>query len=228
MDAPMKYYREKVLDLWHCFAEGRRYSLDAFRSDGYLRRLVAQDTRETRKDELERVAMLVRPTAGLRVLDFGCGLGSLSELLAARGCSVTGADASPEILAAARSRNPALSFVSVDEAPRDQDVVTSMHVLGHVPDPRETLRKMYDLLAPGGRIVFCVPNPAFTVAMIPNNLLNSYLPDTTVMRCWSSARLRSELRQAGFTGIRIATCGEFPGLLRFRSLRSRLVGEARR
>lgn len=42
--------------------------------------------------------------------------------------------------------------------------VDAMRVLGHVPDPRRLLRDMRALLVPGGRLVICVPNPAYTMA----------------------------------------------------------------
>jgi SAM-dependent methyltransferase len=43
------------------------------------------------------------PLAGLRVLDVGCGAGLASEALARLGAEVTGMDAAPEALAAARA-----------------------------------------------------------------------------------------------------------------------------
>src|SRR3546814_4040904 len=44
------------------------------------------------------------PQAGERILDLGCGDGVLSEKLLEAGAQVIGADASPELVAAARER----------------------------------------------------------------------------------------------------------------------------
>ena len=48
--------------------------------------------------------MAARLSPGDRVLDIGCGTGSLVSLLAAKGCMVTGIDVSPAMLAQAQER----------------------------------------------------------------------------------------------------------------------------
>src|SRR4051794_15900382 len=45
----------------------------------------------------------LKPLAGKNALDVGCGAGLLAEPLARLGASVTGVDASPELIAAARN-----------------------------------------------------------------------------------------------------------------------------
>ena len=57
---------------------------------------------------------LLAPNAGERVLDLGCGTGELTAMIAARGARVTGLDASDEMLATARARQPELTFVAAD------------------------------------------------------------------------------------------------------------------
>lgn len=223
----MKHYKEKLRDLLRCFADGT-YAVEQFGQPEYLARLIAYERTENCRADLDRILALVRPKPALRVLDYGCGIGALCEKLAAAGCAVTGADAIPEILTLARQRHPEIRFVGISDAAGEYDVIVSMHVLGHVPDARQALAKMRSLLRPGGRLLFCVPNPAFTVAMIPNNSINDYVPDPTVIRCWSRRRIISELASAGFSAIRIETFGELPTLFRFNALRSRLVGEASR
>lgn len=51
---------------------------------------------------------------GLRILDLGCGGGDVSRLLASHGLGVTGVDANPELLAAARERYPECRFERQD------------------------------------------------------------------------------------------------------------------
>ena len=46
----------------------------------------------------------LKPQKGERILDLGCGDGQLTQRIAATGAVVSGVDASPEMVAAARSR----------------------------------------------------------------------------------------------------------------------------
>ena len=57
-------------------------------------------------DALEQnlILDLIGPPAGRRILDVGCGDGILAVELASRGATVTGIDASPDMIAAARGR----------------------------------------------------------------------------------------------------------------------------
>ena len=86
-----------------------------------------------------------RFTPGVRVLDVGCGSGSFVQLIAARGCDVTGFDASELLLSVAR-RTPGASFHHGDmEAlpfPDERfDIVTGMNSFQYAADPRRRARR---------------------------------------------------------------------------------------
>lgn len=111
-------------------------------------------------DDTER-----HPLAGRSALDVGCGAGLLAEPLARLGASVTGVDAAPENVAAARDhaagQGLAIDYRSGELAalnlPRF-DLVTSMEVIEHVADPRAFVAALADRLAPGGLMVLSTPN----------------------------------------------------------------------
>lgn len=98
------------------------------------------------------------------ILDFGCGAGDLSALLAQQGCRVTGADISVAMLEIARRRT-AGEFIQLSDDPTlpftdDRfDGCIASSVLEYVPQPAATLAEIIRVLRPGGRFLMTVPDP---------------------------------------------------------------------
>jgi 2-polyprenyl-3-methyl-5-hydroxy-6-metoxy-1,4-benzoquinol methylase len=117
-------------------------------------------------DALEQELILdpIGPPSGLRILEVGCGDGELAVELAARGASVVGIDASPQMIAAARDRalragreNEArfevarverLSFES-----ENFDAVVAVTVLCFVENAAAALQTVAHALQPDGRLI---------------------------------------------------------------------------
>jgi 2-polyprenyl-3-methyl-5-hydroxy-6-metoxy-1,4-benzoquinol methylase len=97
-----------------------------------------------------------------RIVDLGCGTGSLSVLMAQLGHELTGIDFSSSMIEIACQKARAAS-VEVDFRVADAsdpplaacnfDVVLARHVLWALPDPAAGLRRWIDLLTPTGRLV---------------------------------------------------------------------------
>lgn len=101
---------------------------------------------------------LIPPQA--KVVDLGCGTGSLAVLLAENGHDVCGVDLSDAMLDVAREKANGLDVElrqgdAADPPCSDHayDVVLVRHVLWAMPDPRATLERWVRLLKPGGRLV---------------------------------------------------------------------------
>ena len=97
----------------------------------------------------------------LRLLDIGCGAGTMIEVLAEYG-EVAGMDTSEEAVRYCRSRLPEVSFSAgrVPEAlpdPGSLDVITAFDVIEHIPDEGPALAGIRDTLVPGGLFVCTVP-----------------------------------------------------------------------
>lgn len=98
--------------------------------------------------------------AGARVLDLGCGEGTLAQELSDRGFDVVGADASAEQLARARREHPGIAFVQADATELafegEFDAVFSNAVLHWVDDVLQdgTLARIRRALRPGGIFAF--------------------------------------------------------------------------
>lgn len=105
------------------------------------------------------------PLSSRRALDVGCGAGLLCEPLARLGAHVTGVDAAPENVAAARLHAQGAGL-AIDYQCGDvgqlglagYDLVTSMEVIEHVADKPAFIAALDRALAAGGLMVLSTPN----------------------------------------------------------------------
>jgi 2-polyprenyl-6-hydroxyphenyl methylase/3-demethylubiquinone-9 3-methyltransferase len=124
---------------------------------GYIRDRIDQ---HWRLDECN-----LKPLAGRRAADVGCGAGLLAEPLARLGAEVTAVDAAPETIAAAcehaLGQGLAIDYrVGSVEAiePGGYDLVTSLEVVEHVADPRAFVHGLAAALKPDGLLILSTPN----------------------------------------------------------------------
>jgi len=139
---------------------------------------------------------LAGDVAGLRVLDVGCGQGAASRVLAAAGAEVTGADLTPELVAAARRHEAAqplgITYLESDaqglaELPDAAfDLVTCQLALMDIPDLDATLAAVRRVLRHGGSFVAVISHPCFLAPFastvdgpdgLPGRLVTRYLDD---------------------------------------------------
>ena len=105
----------------------------------------------------------LRPLDGRTALDVGCGAGLLAEPLARLGAHVTGLDAAPELIEAARTHagqsGLAVRYLAGEVAALDErfDLVTALEVVEHVADPAAFVRSLEQSLAPGGLLIMSTP-----------------------------------------------------------------------
>ena len=107
----------------------------------------------------------LKPLAGKRALDVGCGGGLQCEPLARLGASVTGVDAAAESITVARN-HAAGGGLTIDYRGGELgamgltgfDLVTSMEVIEHVADKAAFLAALAAAMAPGGLMVLSTPN----------------------------------------------------------------------
>jgi 2-polyprenyl-6-hydroxyphenyl methylase/3-demethylubiquinone-9 3-methyltransferase len=127
----------------------------------------------------------LRPLAGRRALDVGCGAGLLAEPLARLGAAVTAVDAAEENIAAARAHAEA-GGLAIDYRHGELaslglagfDLVTTMEVIEHVADKAAFIAGLVATVAENGLLVLSTPNrttasrlllvgAAETVGMVP-------------------------------------------------------------
>jgi len=112
----------------------------------------------------EELAALLKPQAGERLLDIGCGIGGPARWIAARyGCHVTGVDLTAEFCRAAEALNAATgltqqvrilhgSALALPLAAAEFDRAYSQNVVMNIADKAGFYREAWRVLKPGGML----------------------------------------------------------------------------
>lgn len=98
-----------------------------------------------------------------RILDVGCMFGFLLDEAHRRGLVTHGIELSAGPAAAAAAKGRDVFTGTIEAFARDRpalrfEAIFAQHVLEHIPDPRAFLDVARAMLAPGGKLVLCVPN----------------------------------------------------------------------
>ena len=109
---------------------------------------------------LDRIG-ITAGSAGMRVLDVGCGAGLFCALAAKRGAIVSGLDAAEALLDVARKRTPSGDFRQgeMEELPFADgtfDVVTGFNSLHYAADPVNALRQARRVSKPSAKVAMAV------------------------------------------------------------------------
>ena len=118
--------------------------------------------RRTTDDLCTRLGSSLRP--GVRVLDVGSGIGGAAFHLAKTyGAKVTGIDLAEEMVAVAHERASGLGMtdsvkfllgdVLEEEFAEPFDIIWSRDAFMHIPDKARLFSRLFELSAPGGRLV---------------------------------------------------------------------------
>ena len=179
-------------------------SFEGLRFSGPIGRLIAESQ--------ERVlAGFLAPVKGRTVLDVGTGTGRAAIALARRGASVTGVDASKEMLDVARVR-AAEAHVTVTFASGDAhglafenqsfDDVVCLRVLMHTPDWRQSLGELCRVAR--NRVVFDYPALASAAALqaLTRRVAAAAGARVEAYRVFSDRAVHATLRAAGVPGDR--------------------------
>jgi glycosyltransferase involved in cell wall biosynthesis len=144
----------------------------------------------------------IRPYLGSRLAELGAGRGNLSRFLRSSGDLLV-TDTSSRYLAELRERWGHLPRMQI--APLDlglavdyellrkyqPDTVVCLNVLEHIEDDRAVLRRLYEVLSPGARLVFLVPyNP---------KLYSEFDRRIGHFRRYQRQELENKFREAGLT-----------------------------
>lgn len=155
------------------------------------------------RKETEKVRLVERFIPAGRILDVGCGDGKFLWALEPRRWDRHGVERNARVVDYVSSSIAGIRLVaggvfSRELAPASFDVITFWHVLEHLPDPRRILKRLVQLLVPGGWVVISLPNLASLQARIFRHYWYAFDDVPRHLYHFSPPSLDLLLREAGF------------------------------
>jgi 2-polyprenyl-6-hydroxyphenyl methylase / 3-demethylubiquinone-9 3-methyltransferase len=173
---------------------------------------------------VRRRFLLDRVTAGEDVLDVGCAEGRFTTELQRAGARVVGIDVAAEPLRRARALHPELDVrLLADAGPwpladASFDVVWAGEVLEHVLDTAAWLSEVRRVLRSGGSLMVSTPAHGpltlLRLALCRRAFAQHFDPRSDHLRFYSRQTLTQLIREFGFDGIQVRSCGGRPGARR--------------
>ncbi|MBE9008240.1 class I SAM-dependent methyltransferase [Fortiea sp. LEGE XX443] len=160
----------------------------------------------------------------IRILDIGCGNGSLSNLLAQNGYEVVGIEESESGVKFASQAFPDCRFVqgSIYNLPYAEigekfDVVIAAEVIEHLFFPRELLKNAKQCLKPNGSLIVTTPYHGYLKNMIiaiSGRMDHHFSPlwDGGHIKFFSVATMTALLKTENYTNIKFDFAGRLPYL----------------
>ena len=159
-----------------------------------------------------------------RILDIGCGNGSLTNLIAQQGYEVIGVEESQSGVQLAQEKFPDCRFIqgSIYDLPYTEiggqfDLIISCEVIEHLFDPKAIVRNTKQLLKPNGRLILTTPYHGYlkNLALAISGKMDKHftaLWDGGHIKFFSVKTLKNLLTTEGYTNIEFKFAGRIPYL----------------
>ncbi len=141
-----------------------------------------------------------------RILDIGCGSGTISLHLASKGYNVKGIDISKKAIKACKESAKSIGLKNVefevstfpDNIPKGKyDLVFFSEVIEHLPDDELALKKIHKLLNPGG--VLFLSTPSKNAPLYRLGLAKKFDKEVGHLRRYTVDELKNKLKKNKFT-----------------------------
>lgn len=158
----------------------------------------------------------------LRILDIGCGNGSLSHFIAQHGYEVVGIEESESGIELANRSFPDCRFIqgSIYNLPYQElgekfDIVIATEVIEHLFYPKELLKNAKKCLKPSGRLILTTPYHGYlkNLALAVSGKMDKHytsLWDGGHIKFFSVATMNHLLTSENYTNIKFTFSGGFP------------------
>lgn len=170
-----------------------------------------------------------------RILDIGCGNGSLTNLIAQQGYEIVGVEDSKSGVRLAQEEFINCRFIhgSIYDLPYTEiggqfDIIISCEVIEHLFYPKALVRNTKQLLKPNGRLILTTPYHGYlkNLALAISGKMDKHftaLWDGGHVKFFSVLTMKSLLISEGYEDIRFKFAGRIPYLWKSMLCSARLV-----
>lgn len=161
----------------------------------------------------EGIASFLNVQQGDNILDLGCGTGDLTAKIAHEGATVTGIDASPEMIAQAQKKFPNIHFEVADASTlsdvKQYDAIFSNAVLHWTFEHLRIFKNCYNALTDNGRFIaefgayHNIKMVSEAIEQAIHNLGYTYRPDYFPWNFRQDEDIKSDLLKAGFEDVTV-------------------------
>lgn len=183
------------------------------------------------------VVRLLLGISARKVLDLGCGNGSLCGLLSSMGLDVTGVEYDRAGVELAKKNHPAVAFfnMGVQDDPTDilkerglHDAVVSTEVVEHLYSPHLLPKFAAAVLEPGGHLIVTTPYHGYLKNLLLSLMDHWDIHHTALwhgghIKFWSRATLTKLITENGFEVVGFSGVGRVPYLWKSMVIVARLL-----
>jgi ubiquinone/menaquinone biosynthesis C-methylase UbiE len=161
-------------------------------------------TRQADPEIIHRLYEIFAPQKQQCFLDVGCGSGNYTIALAKKGMDLTGLDVSHEMLAKARSKQSAVTWVQGDAKSlpfqdHNFDGILCFLAIHHIRDLPLFFKEVYRVLKPAGKFLIFTNSPTQFKQLWLTEYF-SMMMEKAASRLFAQEELEHELSNAGFHG----------------------------
>lgn len=222
------YKNKKILNFFHIFLDYKKIFFKennlSYSSDNkkYLDDIKNFSLNPRWINEFNQIAYYIDNKFNLG-LDIGCNAGygtiNLQQKLK---CNFIGIDISNEAIELASKVNESkeLNFKLFDgkTIPFDDnkfDIITLIHVIGHVKNTNFLFNEIKRVLKPGGKLIIITPNAIYKIFAFIDSFINFYKPDLTVRRYYFKSEIEKFFTTRDFSVVHSKYIGLRPLIFKF-------------
>jgi len=155
--------------------------------------------KECYTDDFRRAELMKSLVINKCVLDFGCGGGGFLLKIKDYSSTYEGIEKDDTFRQLLNDEFGIKIYDDIDNCDGKYDIITMFHVLEHLKDPKLILKKLMNLLKPGGSIIIEVPNANDALlSLYKNKSFSEFTYWSCHLYLFDNYSLRKLLEQCGF------------------------------